>query len=204
MRNSTDIGVKMLWVADKLANIRSLSGIYSESGEKMWENLHQSDPEAQRWYYRSVVELTELSLNKTGAFKELIKHINFIWPGTFDSETVSARIARAPGQADDYAGSMADSTWKILPSSPVYRIRTLVNSSLIPVLVWRRSKPRASNRAITDAASLVIIAGLKAVMFMVISYLKPFFRNCSAVPVKGGTETIHFIPGIRYTSGRAS
>ena len=68
----------------------------------------------------------------------------------------------------------------------MYRIRTLVNSSLIPVLVWRRSKPRASNRAITDAASLVIIAGLKAVMFMVISFLKPFFRNCSAVPVKGG------------------
>jgi tRNA-dihydrouridine synthase len=30
--------------------------------------------------------MVELSLNKTGAFKELIKHINFIWPGTFDSE----------------------------------------------------------------------------------------------------------------------
>lgn len=117
MRNSTDIGVKMLWVSDKLANIRSLSGIYSESGEKMWENLHQSDPEAQRWYYRSVVELTELSLNKTGAFKELIKHINFIWPGTFDSETVSARIARAPGQADDYSGY------------PLYLRQSIVRSS---------------------------------------------------------------------------
>ena len=86
LRSSTDIGVKMLWVADKLANIRSLSGIYSEQGEKMWESLHQSDPEMQRWYYRSVAENVELSLNKTGAFKELIKHINFIWPGTFDSE----------------------------------------------------------------------------------------------------------------------
>ena len=86
LRNSTDIGVKMLWLADKLANIRSLSGMYSEQGEKMWERFHQSDSELQRWYYRSVAELVELSLNRTGAFKELIKHLNFIWPGTFDSE----------------------------------------------------------------------------------------------------------------------
>ena len=86
LRNSTDIGVKMLWLADKLANIRSLSGMYSEQGEKVWENFHQNDPEMQRWYYRSVAEMVELSLNRTGAFKELIKHINFIWPGTFDSE----------------------------------------------------------------------------------------------------------------------
>ena len=86
LKNSTDIGVRMLWLADKLANIRSLSGIYSERGEEMWQELHQNDPEVQRWYYQSVAEIVELSLNKTGAFKELIKHINFIWPGTFNSE----------------------------------------------------------------------------------------------------------------------
>ena len=86
LQSSTDTGVKMLWLADKLANIRSLAQIYSETGEAMWQGLHQSDPEMQRWYYRSVAEALELSLNKTGAFKELIKHINFIWPGTFDSD----------------------------------------------------------------------------------------------------------------------
>lgn len=86
LKNSTDIGVRMLWLADKLANIRSLSGTYSERGEEMWQELHQNDPEVQRWYYQSVAEIVELSLNKTGAFKELIKHINFIWPGTFNSE----------------------------------------------------------------------------------------------------------------------
>ncbi|MBQ9382679.1 MAG: HD domain-containing protein [Ruminiclostridium sp.] len=86
LKNSEDIGVKMLWLADKLANIRSLAGIYSEKGEAMWNELNQKDPEMQRWYYQSIAEIVELSLNKTGAFKELIKHINFIWPGTFDSE----------------------------------------------------------------------------------------------------------------------
>ncbi len=91
LKNSTDIGVKMLWLADKLSNIRSLAGNYSEQGDDMWVKFNQSDPAMHRWYYRSVAEAVELSLNKTGAFKELIKHINFIWPGTFDSEKAKYR-----------------------------------------------------------------------------------------------------------------
>ena len=83
---SRDIGVKMLWLADKLSNIRSLAGAYSEQGEALWQQLNQNDPAMQCWYYRTIAETVELSLNKTGAFKEFIKHINFIWPGTFDSE----------------------------------------------------------------------------------------------------------------------
>ncbi len=91
LKNSRDIGVQMLWLADTLSNIRSLAGIYSERGEELWAELNQSDPAMQRWYYQSVAELVELQLNKTGAFKELVKHINFIWPGTFDSEKARYR-----------------------------------------------------------------------------------------------------------------
>ena len=94
LQSSTDTGVKMLWLADKLANIRSLAQMYSEMGEAMWQELHQSDPAMQRWYYQSVAEALELNLNKTGAFKELIKHVNFIWPGTFDSEKARCRKYR--------------------------------------------------------------------------------------------------------------
>ena len=86
LKNSEDIGVKMLWLADKLANIRSLARVYSEKGEAMWDALNQTDPALHCWYYKAIAENLELSLNKTGAFKELIKHINFIWPGTFDSD----------------------------------------------------------------------------------------------------------------------
>ncbi|MBR6044357.1 MAG: HD domain-containing protein [Ruminococcus sp.] len=86
LKDSTDIGIKMLWLADKLANIRSLARVYSERGEVLWSSMHQSDPAMQCWYYRTIAESVELTLNKTGAFKELIKHINYIWPGTFDSD----------------------------------------------------------------------------------------------------------------------
>ena len=41
-----------------------------------------------------MAEYVELDLNKTGAYKELIKHINFIWPGTFDSEKARYRKYR--------------------------------------------------------------------------------------------------------------
>ena len=91
LKNSRDIGVKMLWLADKLANIRSLAGLYSEKGEAVWQEFNETDPEQQRWYYTTIAEILELELNKTAAFKELIKHTNFIWPGTFDSEKARYR-----------------------------------------------------------------------------------------------------------------
>jgi len=86
LKNSTDIGVKMLWLGDKLSNIRSLAALYSEQGESLWQNLHQKDPNQQLWYYRTVAETLELDLNRTGAYKEFIKHLNFIWPGTYATE----------------------------------------------------------------------------------------------------------------------
>ena len=91
LKNSKDSGAKMLWLADKLANIRSLAGMYSEKGEAIWDEFDETDPEEQRWYYSSIAEILELQFNKTAAFKELIKHINFIWPGTFDSDKARFR-----------------------------------------------------------------------------------------------------------------
>ena len=86
LRNSTDIGVKIMWLGDKLSNIRSLAGAYSEKGEAIWDTFNQKDPEMHKWYYTQIAEILEINLNKTSAFKEFIKHINFIWPGTFEAE----------------------------------------------------------------------------------------------------------------------
>ena len=85
LKTSTDIGVKMLWLADKLANMRSLAGSYGELGDKVWDYLHQKDPEIHKWYYKTIAECIEMELNKTGAYKEYIDRINYIWPGTFDT-----------------------------------------------------------------------------------------------------------------------
>jgi len=94
LKKSGDIGVKMLWLADKLANIRSLVRDYSENGESLWNSFNQKDPGEQCWYYRTVAEYLEYDLNRTGAYKELIKNINHIWPGTFDSDKTRYRKYR--------------------------------------------------------------------------------------------------------------
>ena len=94
LKNSEDSGMRMLWLADNLADIRSIAAAYSEKGEALWQELNESDPDMQLWYYRTIAETVELTMNRTGAFKEFIKHINFIWPGTFDSEKARYRKYR--------------------------------------------------------------------------------------------------------------
>lgn len=86
LNNAKDLGVKILWLADKLSNIRSMARLYSEKGAEVWNIFNQKDPLMHKWYYKSVAESIELDLNRTGAFKEFIKQINYLWPGTFASE----------------------------------------------------------------------------------------------------------------------
>lgn len=80
LRGSTDIGVKMLWLADKLSNLRSLAGSYGEMGEKLWESLHQSDPAMQLWYYKTVSELIAKNPGQTeyyaGIMADLARQIH--------------------------------------------------------------------------------------------------------------------------------
>ncbi len=94
LKNSKDIGVKMLWLSDKLSNIRSLSRLYDERGKALWSSFNQNDPMMQRWYYMTVAQYVEYDLNRTGAYKEFIKQINHLWPGTFDTEKTRYRKYR--------------------------------------------------------------------------------------------------------------
>ena len=81
-----DRDVEILWLADKLSNIRSLAIDYSERGETIWQSFNQKDSKMHHWYYKTIAEVLEMHLNRTGAFKEYVKHVNSIWPGTFASE----------------------------------------------------------------------------------------------------------------------
>ena len=94
LKTSEDVGIKMLWLADRLSNVRTLARDYSELGETVWATLHQQDPVLNCWYYRTAAEYVELELNRTGAYKELIKHINYLWPGTFPPEKTHYRKYR--------------------------------------------------------------------------------------------------------------
>ena len=72
LANTHDIEVKMLWLSDKLSNVRSFYREYRKVGDAVWQPLHQKDPKMQAWYYRTIASyVTELS--DTAAYAEYVE-----------------------------------------------------------------------------------------------------------------------------------
>ena len=69
LKNTDDIGVLMVWLGDKLANMRSLYRDFKVEGDAMWQRFNQKDVNEQAWYYRSIAKLTE-PLSDTSAWLE--------------------------------------------------------------------------------------------------------------------------------------
>ena len=69
LKNTDDIGVLMVWLGDKLANMRSLYRDFKIEGNDMWQRFNQKDASEQAWYYRSIADYTE-RLSDTSAWLE--------------------------------------------------------------------------------------------------------------------------------------
>ena len=69
LKNTDDIGVLMVWIGDKLANMRAIYRDFKVEGVAMWQRFNQKDANEQAWYYRSIVELTS-RLSHTSAWIE--------------------------------------------------------------------------------------------------------------------------------------
>ena len=73
-----DRDVKILWLGDKLSNIRSFHREYLKNGYQIFEGLHQKDPKMHEWYYRTIAKsLSELS--DTAAYREYVKLVDEIF-----------------------------------------------------------------------------------------------------------------------------
>ncbi len=69
LKKSDDIGVLMVWLGDKLANMRSVYREYKVEGEQMWQRFNEKNVAEQAWYYRSIADLTK-ALSDTSAWIE--------------------------------------------------------------------------------------------------------------------------------------
>lgn len=78
LKNSNDIDIKRLWLADKLSNIRSFWHAYLEKGDVFFEAFHQKDKEEHEWYYRTVLEAVA-ELKDTAAYKEYEFLLNIVF-----------------------------------------------------------------------------------------------------------------------------
>ena len=69
LRTCNDRDTKILWLGDKLSNMRSLAKDYILIGEEVFERFNEKNPREQRWYHETVLSyLTELKENP--AYKE--------------------------------------------------------------------------------------------------------------------------------------
>lgn len=69
LKNAEDPAVLMVWLGDKLSNMRAIYRDWTVEGDAMWQRFHQSDPSVQAWYYTSIAELTK-PLAHTAAWRE--------------------------------------------------------------------------------------------------------------------------------------
>lgn len=69
LANTRDPEVKMLWLADKLSNVRSFYREYRKVGNAVWQSCHQKDPAMQAWYYRTIASYLS-DLAETAAYAE--------------------------------------------------------------------------------------------------------------------------------------
>ena len=77
-----DTDVLMLWLGDKLANMRSFYRIWRNEGKDMWQSFNQKDPEQQFWYYRTIAGLTA-SLKEFSAWQEYCELIKIVFERNF-------------------------------------------------------------------------------------------------------------------------
>ena len=69
LQSTEDIAVLMVWLGDKLANMRSIYRDWKVEGDAMWQRFNQKDAKEQAWYYSSIVKLTR-RLSYTSAWLE--------------------------------------------------------------------------------------------------------------------------------------
>lgn len=69
LRNTKDEQVKILWLADKLSNMRSFYREYCQKGNEIFQALNQKDPAMHGWYYRTIAGYLE-SLKDQCAYQE--------------------------------------------------------------------------------------------------------------------------------------
>ena len=69
LEKAEDPAIHMVWLGDKLANMRAIYRDFKEEGHAMWQRFNQADPQQQAWYYRTIAKLTS-RLSDTAAWLE--------------------------------------------------------------------------------------------------------------------------------------
>lgn len=78
LEHTKDISVKMMWLGDKLSNMRSFYREYLKKGDALWQQFNQKDPAEQAWYYRTIIKAIP-ELKDTDAYREFVQLTNEVF-----------------------------------------------------------------------------------------------------------------------------
>ena len=78
LKNTKEIDVKMLWLGDKLSNLRSYARQYRLEGNDLWNRFHQKDPRRQLWYHERILECLS-DLKGYPAYQEFVELKDFVF-----------------------------------------------------------------------------------------------------------------------------
>ena len=68
----------MVWLSDKLANMRSFYRQWRVVGNDLWNDFNQRDPKMQAWYYRTLTAYLA-DLKEFDAWQELNQLVNTVF-----------------------------------------------------------------------------------------------------------------------------
>lgn len=85
LKNTKDLSVKMMWLGDKLSNIRSFYREVCINKKNIFQYLNQKDPAEQAWYYATIAKSLE-DLKDTAAYKEFVFLVGKVFEGVVANE----------------------------------------------------------------------------------------------------------------------
>ena len=73
-----DLGSKMICLADKVSNLRSMHLLKLQEGDNLWNNFNMKDPKMHYWYYSELAKALS-DLKEYSVYKELLFLIDTIF-----------------------------------------------------------------------------------------------------------------------------
>ena len=70
LKNNKDVAVHMIWIGDKLSNMRDIDRDYPECGEELWNRFRMKDKKVIGWYYKSIQESLREAMGGTEVYRE--------------------------------------------------------------------------------------------------------------------------------------
>ena len=78
LAEAADPGVKMLWLGDKLSNLRALRRDHDALGTAVFDRFNNRDPLAHKWYFGRILDLLR-DFAQTPAYQEYSGHFHAVF-----------------------------------------------------------------------------------------------------------------------------